>query len=177
MGRRIFVGLPVRAEAAHELAAFARHRLGGLPVRAIEPAMLHATLVFCGPTDEERIAEIVGIVEEETPFDLAWELAPNGLRQLGSAVAITYEAPPLLVAVQRAVERRLAAEGLAGDERRRWLPHVTVARGRARRALPHRADARRRRSCCAATRSWSTSRCCGPRARRTSPSTPARAGS
>lgn len=63
MGRRIFVGLPVRVEAAHELAAFARHRLGALPVRAIEPAMLHATLVFCGPTDEERIAEIVGIVE------------------------------------------------------------------------------------------------------------------
>jgi len=130
VGRRIFVGLPVRADAAHELAAFARHRLGGLPVRAIEPAMLHATLVFCGPTDEDRIAEIVGIVEEETPFDLAWDLAPNGLRQLGSAVAITYEAPPLLVAVQRAVERRLAAEGLAGEERRRWLPHVTVARGR-----------------------------------------------
>jgi 2'-5' RNA ligase len=120
----------VRVEAAHELAAFARHRFGTLPVRAIEPAMLHVTLVFCGPTDEDRIAEIVGIVEEETPFDLAWDLAPNGLRQLGSAVAITYEAPPVLVDVQRAVERRLVAEGLAGDEHRRWLPHVTVARGR-----------------------------------------------
>ena len=124
------MGLPVSVEAAHELAAFARHRLGGLPVRAVEPAMLHATLVFCGSTEEGRIAEIVGIVEEETPFDLVWALQPNGLRQLGSVVAITYEAPPLLVTVQRSVERRLVAEGLAGRERRRWLPHVTVARGR-----------------------------------------------
>ena len=82
------------------------------------------------PTDEERIAEIAGIVEEETPFDLDWELVPNGLRQLGSVVAVTYDAPPLLAAVQRAVERRLVAEGLAEDERRRWLPHVTIARGR-----------------------------------------------
>jgi 2'-5' RNA ligase len=130
VGRRIFVGLPVDAHAAHELAAFARRQLGSLPVRAIDPAMLHATLVFCGPTDEDRIAEIAGIVEEETPFDLDWELAPNGLRQLGSVVAVTYDAPPLLAAVQRAVERRLVAEGLAVDERRRWLPHVTIARGR-----------------------------------------------
>lgn len=130
MVRRIFVGLPLRAAAAHELAAFARGRLGHLPVRAIEPAMLHVTLVFCGAVDADRIAEVAGIVEEETPFDLAWELAPNGLRQLGSAVAVTYDPPPLLADVQRAVERRLVAEGLADDEHRRWLPHVTVARGR-----------------------------------------------
>ena len=51
MGRRIFVGLPVDAHAAHELAAFARRHLGSLPVRAIDPGMLHATLVFCGPHD------------------------------------------------------------------------------------------------------------------------------
>jgi 2'-5' RNA ligase len=130
VARRIFVGLPVDADAAHELAAFARRRLGALPVRALEPAMLHATLVFCGVTDEDRVAEIAGIVEEETPYDLDWELAPNGLRQLGSVVAVTYDAPPLLAAVQRAVERRLVVEGLADDERRRWLPHVTIARGR-----------------------------------------------
>jgi 2'-5' RNA ligase len=130
VGRRIFVGLPVDADAAHELAAYARRQLGPLPVRAVEPAMLHATLVFCGTTDEDRVEEIAGIVEEETPFDLGWELMPNGIRQLGSVVAVTYEAPPLLAAVQRAVERRLVAEGLAHDERRRWLPHVTIARGR-----------------------------------------------
>jgi 2'-5' RNA ligase len=130
VGRRIFVGLPVDTDAAHELAAYARRQLGPLPVRAVEPAMLHATLVFCGATDEDRVEEIAGIVEEETPFDLDWELMPNGIRQLGSVVAVTYEAPPLLAAVQRAVERRLVAEGLADDERRRWLPHVTIARGR-----------------------------------------------
>lgn len=129
MGRRIFVGLPVDADAAHQLVAFARRHLSALPVRPIEPAMLHATLVFCGSTDDDRIEEITGIVEEETPYDLGWELMPNGLRQLGSAVAVTYDAPPLLAGVQRAIERRLVAEGLA-DERRRWLPHVTIARGR-----------------------------------------------
>jgi 2'-5' RNA ligase len=127
---RIFVGLPVDVAAAHELAVFARRALGGLPVRPVEPAQLHATLVFCGPVDDDRVDDVAAVVEEETPFDLAWTLTPTGVRQLGSVVAITYEAPADLVAIQRALERRLVGDGLAPGEGRRWLPHVTVARGR-----------------------------------------------
>ncbi len=130
MAPRIFVGLPLEAEAGHELAAFARRELGGLPVRPVEPAQLHVTLVFCGEVDGVRVDEIAAIVEEETPYDLSWTLVPTGVRQLASVVAVTYEAPAEMIAVRRSLERRLVAEGLATSDGRRWLPHVTIARGR-----------------------------------------------
>ena len=176
VGRRIFVGLPVRADAAHELAAFARHRLGGLPVRAIEPAMLHATLVFCGPTDEEP--------------DRRDRRHRRGGDAVRPGVGPRAERPPAARLGRRdhvrgaAVAGRRAAGGRtpAGSRGagRRGAPPLAPARHRRprppRRAVPGMRPPHRRQSCCAATPSWCTSRCCGPRERRTSPSTRARAG-
>ncbi len=126
---RLFVGLPVTVDAGHALSRWAYLTLAGQAVRVIEARNLHVTMAFCGEVPEERVPDVCDIVDEEVPADLAWRLDPLAVRVMGSVVAVTYTVPGGLSDVQRRVERRLVADGLAEDEHRRWLPHVTVGRG------------------------------------------------
>ena len=113
---------------------------------AIEPAMLHATLVFCGPTDEERIAEIVR--------------HRRGGDALRPGVGAGAERPPAArlggrdhvrgaAAARRRPARRRAPAGGRGAGRRGAPPLAAARHGRprpARRAVPglaHRAAADR----------------------------------
>ena len=67
--RRIFLGLPVAADTAHELHRWATRAVAETRLRVVPAANLHATLVFCGLLDDEQIDEVIAIVREETPVD------------------------------------------------------------------------------------------------------------
>jgi 2'-5' RNA ligase len=127
---RLFVALPIAIEDAHELNRWAYRALGNQPLRLIEPRNLHVTMTFCGEVPDERVADVCDIVDEEAPADLRWRLDPLGVRVMGSVLALTYTSTPEVAEVQRRIDRRLVAEGLAEDEHRRWLAHITVARAR-----------------------------------------------
>jgi 2'-5' RNA ligase len=127
---RLFVALPIAIDEAHELNRWAYRAVGNQPLRLVDPRNLHVTLTFCGEVPDERVREVCDIVDEEAPADLRWRLDPVAVRVMGTVLAVTYTGTPELVDVQRRIERRLVSDGLAEDEHRRWLAHVTVARAR-----------------------------------------------
>jgi 2'-5' RNA ligase len=127
---RLFVGLRIGLDEAHELHRWTYRAVSNQPLRLIEARNLHVTMTFCGEVPDERVVEVCDIVDEEAPADLRWRLDPLGVRVMGGVLALTYTSTPQLADVQRRIDRRLVAEGLAEDEHRRWLAHVTVARAR-----------------------------------------------
>jgi 2'-5' RNA ligase len=128
---RVFLALPVRADARGQLADFAARELAGA-LRLVPEENLHVTAVFCGAVLDERLHEVAGALELVPP-GFAFALVPQRLRAYGSAVGVALDADPATVALQAALARRLVDAGLARDERRSWSPHVTVARGPYRR--------------------------------------------
>jgi 2'-5' RNA ligase len=130
---RLFTGLEVPPVIAAELS---RHR-GGLPgARWIEPADYHITLRFIGDVDGATARDItLGLADGPAPP--APTVTLEALDSFGGArpravIARVAPAPDLLhlQAEQEALMERL---GLA-PERRKYTPHVTLAR--LRRSTP-----------------------------------------
>ncbi len=124
---RLFVAIPLPADV--------RERLGllsvGIPgAKWVEPANLHLTLRFIGEVEEPVAAEIATVLEgvEAAPFGI--ELDGMGdfgsgkrLRALWAGVARN----EALEHLQARIESALVRLGLE-PERRRFTPHVTLAR-------------------------------------------------
>jgi len=127
---RLFVGVSIGDEARRQLAAWAQRAVGRDPaLRLVAEERLHLTLAFLGSCDEglvEPLGAIVGgVVAEAGPLrsgGALW-LAPRRPHVLTVAV----EGP--LEALHDAVWSGLEPVGFA-RERRRFRPHVTVARVR-----------------------------------------------
>ena len=124
---RLFTGLAVPPEIAQALAPYR----GGLPgARWIEPADYHVTLRFLGDV-EVPVAEDVleALAEMRTRPALTVTLDGLGLfggdkpRALNAAVSPS----PELLDLQAEQERLVRRAGLA-PERRKFTPHVTLAR-------------------------------------------------
>ncbi len=144
---RLFVAVDLPPTARAELARWARAaaisaRGGGGRVRLLAPESLHATLCFLGSTpvgEVETIAELVagagaaGTVGELSLGAPVW-LPKRNPRAL--AVELHDDAQGALGALRDDLARSLAAIGALEPERRRFRPHVTVARMRSREA-PH----------------------------------------
>jgi RNA 2',3'-cyclic 3'-phosphodiesterase len=131
---RLFVGVPLAAEARTALDAHLRGALGadGLPGRAVPPRNWHLTLRFLGQTEPDRGRALIDVLRSAA---------------LGERFAVTFGGAGAFPSARRAavfwigVEegedglRRLAAAAEAAaravgfpPEPRRYRPHLTVAR-------------------------------------------------
>lgn len=126
---RLFIAIRPPEETAHELDRLCQ----GLPdARWTDLEDFHLTLRFVGEVDHETFYDIGETLGEISlpPFDLTLrglgQFPPRGpLRHLWVGV----EASEALERLRRRVERKVAAAGVAA-ERRKWVPHVTLARFR-----------------------------------------------
>ncbi|MEO1089808.1 MAG: RNA 2',3'-cyclic phosphodiesterase [Pseudomonadota bacterium] len=126
---RLFVALDLPTYAKDAISVMQQ----GLPdVRWSDSDTLHVTLAFLGEVDRPTFRESMEALADVETAPFALELAglghfpPRGEpRQLWVGV----KAVPELVQLQKRVERALRDIGVA-IERRRFLPHVTIARFR-----------------------------------------------
>jgi 2'-5' RNA ligase len=148
---RLFVAAELAPAVREQLAAWGRGLLAGLReadpaaaprgdgVRVLAPELLHLTLCFLG---SRPVAEIDPLAEAVEGFEAsACELAlgaPLWLpRRRPRALAVEVADPAGgLARLQGALARALAHASRWEPERRRFRPHITVARVRGSRARP-----------------------------------------
>ena len=124
---RLFSGLEIPPEIAERLSFFR----GGLPgARWIEPSDYHVTLRFLGDVDEIVAADVdAGLREARARAPLTVTL--EGLASFGGdrprALYAAVAATPELADLQEEHER-IARRAGAAPERRKFTPHVTLAR-------------------------------------------------
>jgi 2'-5' RNA ligase len=147
MSNRLFLAVPLPRETKEAVARWteslkARHD----GWRWVSPDNLHLTLRFYGETAEEIESRLVERLREleskEAAFDLevcGWGTFPSPSRPRILWIGVTGELAPL-ERLARAAEEDAVALGFE-PERRRFHPHLTVARagrGRGRPSLPPR---------------------------------------
>jgi 2'-5' RNA ligase len=124
---RLFTGLEIPAAIGEQLALLR----GGLPgARWVEPSDYHITLRFIGDIAEDVARDVTAILGEtrrRAPLDVT----SDGLDSFGGgkprAVFARVKATNELLEIQAEQERLLRRVGLA-PEKRRFTPHVTLAR-------------------------------------------------
>lgn len=131
---RLFAALDLPGPVRAELAGWARRaRRGNAAVRLVEPEMLHVTLCFLG---SRPVGEVAALAEA-----VASAGRPVGELSLGAPLWLPPRRPRVLAvevhdeqgeldALQGDVARALAGTVDWTPERRRFRPHVTVARMR-----------------------------------------------
>lgn len=124
---RLFVGLEIPEDVVSALAACR----GGLPgARWVEPENYHVTLRFIGDVDVD-VAEDVYALLADARARAPVEIVLDGLGCFGGdkphAVFAEVHASEALVALHEETERLVRRAGLA-PERRKFKPHVTLAR-------------------------------------------------
>jgi RNA 2',3'-cyclic 3'-phosphodiesterase len=166
---RLFVAVDLPAGVCRELARWARaatagSRAGGSRLRLLEPETLHVTLCFLGEQPAEALETIAQAVTG------AWT-DPVGELSLGAplwlpqrrpralAVELHDDADGALERLRDAVAEALAAACDFQAERRRFRPHVTIARMRSgdapcERGLPPTPQRRFEPVALALYRSW-----------------------
>lgn len=147
---RSFVAIPMPEAVAAALAPVQ----AALPLgRRVEPENLHLTMAFLGDQPDQMLEEVHFALE--TIRHPTFELTLSGLDTFGAEspqlLNIGVQPAPGLTELQRRIRSRLHGLGLQG-ERRRFHPHVTLARfpkivtrdeiGRLGRFLAGRADHR-----------------------------------
>jgi 2'-5' RNA ligase len=109
----------------------------------VDPENIHLTLKFLGPTREEQVEQVGGILEETargflTPFDISvagMGAFPN-IRN-PKVIWVGMQTPDSLHSFQQQLEEKLAVVGFV-PEKRTFAPHLTLGRVkdfRDRRAL------------------------------------------
>jgi 2'-5' RNA ligase len=155
MGRgaaaRLFVAAELAPAVREELAAWGRGLLAGLHevdpsaapghvgVRVLDPELMHLTLCFLGSRPVAEIDPIAAAIEdlEASACELALG-APLWLpRRRPRALAVEVADPRAALArLHTALVRALALASGWEPERRRFRPHITVARVRGSRTRP-----------------------------------------
>lgn len=127
---RLFVALDVPEEAAADLERLCV----GLPdVRWAQPEQLHLTLRFIGEVDHATFYDIGEALAAITmaPFELVLKgLGQFPPRGMPHTLWVGVEENEELSRLKRRVERCLGEVGLP-PEKRKFVPHVTIARFRA----------------------------------------------
>ena len=123
---RLFTGFEMPSDVARELASFC----GALPgARWISPEDYHVTLSFIGDVDDRQCEEIIEELASVRGAPL--EIVLEGLSGFGGArpraLIANARSDSLLTNVHKEQERALKRAGIA-LERRRFIPHVTLAR-------------------------------------------------
>jgi 2'-5' RNA ligase len=135
---RLFCALLLPGTTIDEIVAWQSRELDAFagPVRIVAAGNLHVTLAFLGSVETSRVPEIVGALRDAVPG-----------RELPVLSALRYRETRSVAMIELADEQGragLIAEslweglerlGVYERESRKWRPHVTVARFRARPRL------------------------------------------
>jgi 2'-5' RNA ligase len=130
------VALDLPAGTRGGLAAWAGARLGtDERLRLVPEESLHVTLVFLGSVDARRVGELWEAVAGASEGHPAARLEPRVVaalpRRRPRVLALDLgDDAGAVASLQEDVADALVTAGLAEPERRRWRPHVTVARVR-----------------------------------------------
>lgn len=137
---RLFAALDLPAEPRAALAAFRDAAVDPAAWRPVPDAALHVTLAFLGHRPSEDAAVVAEVIArlEEPPAPGVRAGAPLLLPPRRPRVlAVALEDPAgELARLHGQVAEGLAAEGVYVPERRRFRPHVTLARLRSGAAPP-----------------------------------------
>ncbi len=133
---RLFCALRLPGETLDGLVAWQREALDVPGVRQVPRDQLHVTLAFLGHRPAGELVRIVDALRVAAVGVEPPELAVRGYRETRSVGMLTCEDEGGRAAALAAdLQERLETLGVYERERRRWLPHVTVARFRERPRL------------------------------------------
>jgi 2'-5' RNA ligase len=105
-------------------------------VRVVPRENLHLTMAFLGHRPAAELEPIAGVLREAAERGEPVRLSLRGYRETRSVGMLTFDDESGRAAALAAdLHARLEALGVYEPERRRWLPHVTVARFRERPRL------------------------------------------
>ena len=133
---RLFCALRLPEPTLDGLAAWQREALEGPGVRPVPREHLHVTLAFLGHRPAGELEAIVGALRESAARAEPPRLSVRGYRETRSVGMLTCDDENGRAAALAAdLQQGLESLGVYEPERRRWLPHVTVARFRERPRL------------------------------------------
>jgi 2'-5' RNA ligase len=134
---RLFLGLRPPDAALDTLAEWQQEHLAGAGLRIVPREHLHITLAFLGLRPAAELPAILGALREaaaavvEPP-----RLTPVRYRETRSVGMLSLDDEGgRAAALAGDLQERLEALGVYRRERRKWLPHLTVARFREPRGL------------------------------------------
>ena len=142
---RCFIAVELPEEVRDEIAQLqAQLKSGNQPgVKWVDPYSIHLTLKFLGSVDQDKISPITKAMVEAAhgifPFHLKVEglgVFPNLRRVQVAWVGLSGEVEKL-AQLQQGIESALTKLGFA-PEKRRFTPHLTLARLRDRASLEER---------------------------------------
>lgn len=131
---RLFLALRLPEALLDAVTRWQRAELSG--VRAVRREQLHVTLAFLGHTPARELDGIVEQLREAAAGAGEIRLTPVGYRETRSVGMLVLEDEAgRAAAFAGDLHERLERLGVYERERRAWLPHLTVARWRARPKL------------------------------------------
>ena len=126
---RLFLALRLPGDALDEIEAWQRAELRGL--RIVPRDHLHVTLAFLGNRPAHELDAIAGALQDAAASAQEIRLTPVRYRETRSVgMLVLDDAGGHATALANDVHGRLQGLGVYEPERRRWLPHLTVARWR-----------------------------------------------
>ncbi|MCC5978257.1 MAG: RNA 2',3'-cyclic phosphodiesterase [Salinarimonas sp.] len=124
---RLFAGFEIPTDIVERLALWR----AGLPgARWIDPSNYHLTLRFIGDVDGHTAHEIDAVLAEirpRAPISVVFEGFDVFGGERPHALIVRAKLTPELADLQAEIERRLRRAGLS-PEKRKFVPHVTLAR-------------------------------------------------
>ena len=134
---RLFLGFPLPATAAREVARWQEHDLGApAGTRVVPEANLHVTIAFLGSRPAGEVPPIAAALREAAGGVLPPVLTPLRYRETKSVGMLVFaDDGERASRIARAAHGGLERLGVYEPERRAWLPHLTVVRFRERPRL------------------------------------------
>ncbi|MDQ3994076.1 MAG: RNA 2',3'-cyclic phosphodiesterase [Actinomycetota bacterium] len=128
---RLFLALPLPTAARDRLVEWQATELRGADARIVAPANLHVTLAFLGHRPLEEIDAIVGAMRAAAAACERPMLEPLRYRETRSVgMVVLADEDGHATRLAKHLFDALEALGVYEQERRAWLPHVTVLRFR-----------------------------------------------
>ncbi len=138
---RLFIAVPVPAEAAAALRRVAATEAAELPLRLLPAESLHLTLIFLGERNEEQAEQIIHFMKEAGVTAAQKKAVPPLIRVERLAVYPQGSAPPRVLVAEAAAGReqlgklhRILIEKIPVSSNRNqnsgkpFRPHITLAR-------------------------------------------------
>ena len=140
---RLFVAIAVKPSMAHAIASLQgrlRQKMGPLKVWWTPQSNLHLTLRFLGEVDEAKVQGLSRSLGSVVTPEVSSGVPLTGFKCLPSprsprVLALTLEPVPSLLHLFEAVERWAVSHGF-DPEKRKPLPHLTIARFPNKTTLP-----------------------------------------
>jgi RNA 2',3'-cyclic 3'-phosphodiesterase len=132
---RLFVALDLPEGIREGIVSWQRAQLTDQALRVVGPQNIHITLAFLGYMPEKSIGSVAEVVNSISAPAPRIQLAPDPVRKPKGRPRILAldAASEQTVALQADLERELEERHLYKPEKRRFWPHVTVARVRPER--------------------------------------------